>query len=126
MIAIGIGCRKDCASADIVALVRQALTNAARKAEEATLFTIVDKQGEPGLAEAAQNLGVSLVFLDRAALQQVAPRAHTYSPRVMEAFGVPSVAETSALAGAGEASVLLVTRMSQGGASCAIAERGLS
>ena len=39
----------------------------------------------------------------------------------MALFGLPSIAETAALAGAGPSSVLLLARMSEGGASCAIA-----
>jgi cobalt-precorrin 5A hydrolase len=41
----------------------------------------------------------------------------------MAMFGLPSIAEAAALAGAGPSSVLLVARMSDGGASCAIAGR---
>jgi cobalt-precorrin 5A hydrolase len=39
----------------------------------------------------------------------------------MAMFGLPSIAEAAALAGAGPSSVLLVARKSAGGASCAIA-----
>jgi cobalt-precorrin 5A hydrolase len=66
-------------------------------------------------------LGLPLVFLDEESMRQASLRAATRSPRVMALFGLPSIAETAALAGAGPSSVLLVARMSDGGASCAIA-----
>ena len=85
------------------------------------LFTITDKKDEPGLAAAAASLALPLVFLDHACLQKAAPRASTSSARVETLFGLPSIAETAALAGAGEKSILLLPRISEGGASCAIA-----
>jgi cobalt-precorrin 5A hydrolase len=62
-----------------------------------------------------------LVFLDGQVLQNASLRAATKSPRVIAMFGLPSIAEAAALAGAGPSSVLLVARISNGGASCAIA-----
>jgi cobalt-precorrin 5A hydrolase len=56
-----------------------------------------------------------------AAARQASLRATTSSPRVMALFGFPSIAEAAAPAGAGPSSILLVARMSEGGASCAIA-----
>jgi len=41
----------------------------------------------------------------------------------MRMFGFPSIAEATALAGAGRFSVLLLARVSDGGASCAIADK---
>jgi len=121
MIAIGLGCRKGCASEAIVALVQSALARAGRADAQASLFTHIDKASEPGLREAAEKLALPLVFLDAATLRQASPRAATSSPRVMALFGLPSIAETAALAGAGPDAVLLAPRMSEAGASCAIA-----
>lgn len=120
-VAIGIGCKKGCAAEAIIALVKRALVAASCTAAEARLFTHAAKQNEAGLAEAAKELGLPLFFLDLQLLQQAALRTSIRSPKVMELFGVPSIAETAALAGAGPTSVLLVARMSEGGASCAIA-----
>lgn len=85
------------------------------------LFTHEAKKSEAGLANAAKALGLPLVFLDGQVLRQASLRAATNSPRVMAMFGLPSIAEAAALAGAGPSSVLLIARMSDGGASCAIA-----
>jgi len=121
MIAIGIGCRKGCEAKALVGLIRRALQCAALMDHQATLFTLIDKQNELGIAAAARELHFPLVFLSRDMLHQASSRVATRSPRVMELFGVPSIAEAAALAGAGQNSILLVPRMSEAGATCAIA-----
>jgi cobalt-precorrin 5A hydrolase len=119
-IAIGVGCRLGCPADAIEGLVRQALGQAPA-AERLGLFTIRDKAGEPGLIEAADRLGLQLVFVDRDALREQAPSVQTRSPSAESRFGVTSVAEAAALAGAGTGSVLLVPRIAGQGATCAIA-----
>ncbi len=121
--AIGIGCKRGCSSEAIVALVERAIAAAACAGASAALFTHEAKKSEAGLSSAAKALGLPLVFLDGQVLRRASLRAATNSPRVMRMFGLPSIAETAALAGAGPASVLLVARMSDAGASCAIAGR---
>lgn len=120
-VAIGLGCKRGCSGEVIVALVERAIAVASCTGASAGLFTHEAKKNEPGLADAAKALGLPLVFLDGQVLRQASLRAATNSPRVMALFGLPSIAETAALAGAGPSSVLLVRRMSNGGASCAIA-----
>jgi cobalt-precorrin 5A hydrolase len=119
--AIGIGCKKGCSSEVIVALVERVIAAASCTGAPAALFTHEAKQSEAGLVSAAKALGLPLVFLDGQVLGQASLRAATNSPRVMAMFGLPSIAEAAALAGAGPSSVVLVARMSDGGASCAIA-----
>lgn len=120
--AIGIGCRAGCPADAIVALVRRALA-AAAVADDGLLamFTTVEKQAEPGIPTAATALAIPLVYLPRAVLEAVAPAAETRSERVVALFGVPSVAETAALAGAGPGARLILPRISADGASCAVA-----
>ena len=120
-VAIGIGCKRGCSSEAIIALVERAFTAAACAGAPATLFTHEAKRSEAGLASAAEALGLPLVFLEAGVLRQASLRAVTNSPRVMAMFGLPSIAEAAALAGAGPSSVLLLARVSDGGASCAIA-----
>jgi len=124
MIAIGIGCRIGCPAEDIVALVRACLIGENRK--PIGLFTVTEKAGEAGLIEAAEMLGLSLTFLDPAQLAEAAPRALTRSARVEALYGLPSIAETAALAGADLAGAgldarLLGPRIAQGGVTCALA-----
>ena len=130
MIAIGLGCRRGVEAEEVVALVREAMGvlsppslrgGAAQMTKIGGLFTLADKHDEAGLAESARKLGLPLVFLDRAVLALVAGEARSCSRRVEEMFGLPGIAETAALAGAGQGAVLLVPRMASAAATCAIA-----
>ncbi|HTV45740.1 MAG TPA: cobalamin biosynthesis protein [Stellaceae bacterium] len=120
-IAIGVGCRKGCPAAAIEAVVRQALERAPT-AERLGLFTIRDKSGEAGTVDAAALLGLDLYFLTRDALREQGPFIATPSIAAANRFGIPSVAEAAALAGAGPGSILIVARIAGRGATCAIAE----
>ena len=121
MIAIGVGCRRGCPAEDIVALVEAALALLPDGSRPGGLYSIAQKRGEAGLAEAARRLALPLTFLDAAGLRLVAADAKSRSRRVEELFGLPSVAETAALAGAGQSAVLLVARLTAPRATCAIA-----
>ncbi len=121
MIAIGIGCRRGAAADEVVALVREAIELLPDEAVPTGLFTLAAKTGEAGIAGAAAALGLPLAFLDQAALALVADEARSSSPRVEEMFGLPGVAETAALAGAGPGAVLLVPRLASATVTCAIA-----
>jgi cobalt-precorrin 5A hydrolase len=146
-IAIGVGCRKGCSADAIETLIHRALTlvpSFPRRRESmmgdreggemdsrlrgnddpfdiAGLFTLVDKQSEAGLAEAAKRLDLTLTFLSRETLRAQAAHVQTAAPHAEAQFGVPSVAESAALAGAGPDAVLIVSRIAADGATCAIA-----
>jgi cobalt-precorrin 5A hydrolase len=124
-VAIGIGCRKDCATETIVALVRDALSRLPGMAVTG-LFTIVDKYGEEGLVAAAGRLDLPLQFLPRDALRVQRSAVLTRSDAAERQFGVPSVAEAAALAGAGPGATLILARISNGGATCAAAALGVA
>ncbi len=121
LIAVGLGCRKNCASAVIVSLARRALAQAGPLSGEARLFTAEIKRGAVNLEIAATELGLPLAFLDLELLQAQSARALTRSARVERIVGVPSLAETAALAGAGPGGALVVTRLTESGATCAVA-----
>ena len=121
LIAIGVGCRKSCTSAAIVALVRRALAQVGSREGDRRLFTSEDKHGDANLAQAAETLGLELHFLARGRLLAEAARAATRSERVERLIGLPGLAETAALAGAGRGGELIVARIASGGATCAIA-----
>lgn len=120
-LAIGVGCKKNCPGEAIEALVRRAILRAGCEEAPAALFTHAAKNGEPGLFIAAARLGLPLVFLPPQLLQEASPRAQTRSVKVEALFGLPSLAETAALAGAGAGARLVLARISEAGASCAIA-----
>ena len=124
MIAIGIGCRRNCPADDIVALVRRALALLPAAAKPDGLFSLAEKKGEPGLRDAARTLGLPLTFLSAAILRDAEACALTRSARIEAMFGVPSVAETAALAGAGRGARLLVSRQASATATCAVAQAG--
>lgn len=119
MIAIGVGCRRGTQAGAIEFLIRHALSQL--PAGQPVLFSIEDKAGEPGLIEAAQRLHLALIFLTRDALRAQAPGVQTLSPRAEAEFGVSSVAEAAALAGAGVGAALIVPRIACQGVTCAVA-----
>ena len=118
MIVAGIGCRRGCTAADILALVRVAQERAGCRVE--ALAAPDFKRDEPGLHAAAGILGVGLTFLGMDALAGVQPLCPTRSDAAARARGLASVAEGAALASGG---TLLLARISGGGATCALARR---
>jgi cobalt-precorrin 5A hydrolase len=118
--AIGVGCRIGTPAAAIEDLVRHALA-IVPDVRPGSMFTIADKAGEPGLAEAARHLSLRLVYLSREALRGQQAAIATPSRHAEQRFGVASVAEAAALAGAGSGSVLIVQRLARDGVTCAIA-----
>ncbi len=125
-LAIGLGCRKGVSGAVIASLVRDGLEmlaqmGVATQGGSVALFTTNAKRDEPGMQEAAALLAMPLHFLSPAAMKAVAGRAQTSSPRVLALFGVPSVAETAALAGAGPLAEIILARITRDGGTCAIA-----
>jgi cobalt-precorrin 5A hydrolase len=143
VIAAGLGCRQGCAAHELLAAVDRALARAdKRRSDIHALYAPSFKHAEPGLAEAAVELARPLVLLELSVLRCQSPHVLTQSAQVLLRFGVPSIAETAALAGACTfASVydtthaahvarapheprarLLGPRQQSGGATCALAE----
>jgi cobalamin biosynthesis protein CbiG len=114
--AVGIGCRAGATAEAIVRLVRKACAGL----DVSSLHT-AEAVANPALAEAAARLGLPLHRHDEAALAEVAGRVVSHSPRVEARFGVGSVAEAAALAGAGKAARVIVPKFSAEGVSCAVA-----
>lgn len=127
MIAAGVGCRAGCSPADIVeALTRAVELGGLGLGDVEALFSTEAKLGEPGLLDAATQLGKRLVLLPHAALAAQAAGALTRSAKVAARFRLPSVAETAALAGActlagARQARLIASRQVAGGAACALA-----
>jgi cobalt-precorrin 5A hydrolase len=85
------------------------------------LATDAAKGDEAGIVAAARMLGVPLVLVEAAEMRRAAGGTATASARVLALKGVPSVAETAALAVAGRSARLLGPRVATGTATCAIA-----
>ena len=117
MIAAGIGCRRDCPAADIVAVVRAAEQKAACRAD--LLAAAAFKQNEKGLHEAAVLLAIPLRFLADDAMQAVQSACPTRSSAALRHTGLASVAEAAALAATG--GTLILPRLALGRATAALA-----
>lgn len=117
----GLGCRGGATAAAIIAVLREA---EARVGHCATALAIpAFKSREPGLIEAAAQLGLTLTLVDDAALAAVQSKCVTRSARVADHTGFASVAEAAALAAAGPDSQLSLARVAHPTATCALADR---
>jgi cobalt-precorrin 5A hydrolase len=131
VIVAGFGCRRGCAPGDLqTALERALLHSRVSLAELHGLFAPDSKVHESAILELAKQLHKPLCFLPRERLLAQSARTLTHSAHSLEHYGVPSVAETAALAGAQTFSSakprLLAARQVAGGATCALAQLELS
>jgi cobalt-precorrin 5A hydrolase len=130
VIAAGFGCRAGCPVEHVLAVLEQVLTSGGRQLEQVqALYTADFKHAEPALLRAAELLNKPLLALPLAKLRAQSGGALSCSAQTLERFGVPSVAETAALAGAlgqgsgarGALPRLLGPRQVSGSATCALA-----
>jgi cobalt-precorrin 5A hydrolase len=125
MIVAGVGCRRGASAAAIAAVIEAALARAGFVKDALAIIAAPAAKGEePGIAAAASALGVPLVLVPTTELQAAGPRAVTRSERIVALMGVPSVAETAALAAGGPAARLVAPRIVVGPATCALADTG--
>lgn len=122
MIAAGLGCRKNCTAEDILVAIAGAAARSRVNISEISILCAADfKRGEASLGRAANRLNLPLLFLPRERLEECASAVMTQSAHVAAVYGLPSLAETAALAGVGEGARLLAPRFTHGGAACALA-----
>ena len=119
-IVAGIGCRRDCPTEDVLAIVHAACRASGRAVR--ALAAPAFKRNEAGLHEAARLLGVPLILVGAADLADAQSRCVTRSAIAERAIGTASVAEGSALAAAGAGSQLILPRIAGARATCALAE----
>lgn len=123
MIVAGLGYRSGVDAAEIVALIERALAAASLHASAlGGLATPADRADADGFRAAAELLRLPAFAVSREALAAAAPQCRTVSARAQERYGVGSLAEAAALAGAGLPARLLVPRLASARATCAIAE----
>ena len=123
MIVAGVGCRKGARAADIEAAIGAAFARAGIATSELGLIaTSAAKGDESGIAAAASAIGVPLVLIPQGDLAAAGARTVTRSERVIALTGVPSVAESAALAAGGPGARLLEARIAVGPVTCALAE----
>ena len=122
MIVAGVGFRRGTSADEIERVVRLALGMFDLPVERLeAIATESEKATESGIPEAARRLSVRVVACTVADLDRVAGQVLTRSKLVLEAKGLPSIAEASALVVAGRNARLLGTRVATAQATCAIA-----
>jgi cobalt-precorrin 5A hydrolase len=119
-IIVGVGCRRETASSAIVAAVGEALLMAGCQLAHVRLLASADvKADEPGLAEAARQLGLPLRLIPAEAIRHT-PRPFQHSDFVQEKVALPAVAEPAALL-AGSRTQLVLTKQVLHGVTIAVA-----
>lgn len=122
MIVAGVGFRRDVSADQLERVVRLALGVFQLPAERLdAVATESEKATDPAIGEATRRLSARLVACTVEELDRVAGEVLTPSKLVLEAKGVPSIAEASALVVAGRNARLLGTRVATAQATCAIA-----
>ncbi|MEZ5690392.1 MAG: cobalamin biosynthesis protein [Rickettsiales bacterium] len=122
IIAIGIGCRKNCSVAEIIELIHTALEKIDMVVTDITVMaTAWVKEKEDCIINSADALDIPLVIISKEKCEEMAGMEQTVSQKVIELFSIPSVAETAALAAAGKGAKLICSRVNSASATCAIA-----
>jgi cobalt-precorrin 5A hydrolase/precorrin-3B C17-methyltransferase len=122
VLALGIGCERDCPEEEVAALAASSLAAAGLSREAVGAVVSVElKLGETAIHALAEKLGVPARFFPAARLLDETPRLTEKSEAVFRATGCWGVAEGAALAGAGLDSTLVVSKRKSRGATCAIA-----
>jgi cobalt-precorrin 5A hydrolase len=122
MIVAGIGCRRGASVAAITQIVEAALVECRLQPPALNaLATAAAKGDEPGIRDTAQRLSLPLILVAANDLARAVDKALSCSQRVLDLKGVPSIAETAAIAAAGRNGRLLAARISNKEATCAIA-----
>ena len=122
MMVAGIGCRSGASAEAIAQVLAAALERCGlERAHIDALATDAAKGNEAGILAAAAALALPLIFVCAAQMAAAADDVITTSERVIALKGVPSVAETAALAAAGREARLLGPRVANAAATCAIA-----
>jgi cobalt-precorrin 5A hydrolase/precorrin-3B C17-methyltransferase len=122
VLALGIGCERDCPAEAIIALARATLAEAGLAAAAvAAVVSVESKLAEPGIHALAQALAVPARFFPAARLLAETPRLSERSPAAFRATGCWGVAEGAALAAAGADGALVVPKRRGVRATCAVA-----
>ncbi len=121
VITAGLGLRAGTNEADILACLDQAIAEAGLAEAPRRLATIASRFDEPGLVAAARTRGAELVAIPDEALKGFEAACATRSTRIASLYGVGSVAEAAALAGAGPGGELIQPRVATARVTCALA-----
>ncbi len=104
-LALGLGCRHGCPAEVLLALIAQSLRDHGVDIGAVSALASIDsKCDEPGLWRVAEQLGLPLVFFSAAQLRAHESQLTHRSARAFEHTGCHGVAESAALALAGQMS----------------------
>ncbi|MFJ4836545.1 Rv2231c family pyridoxal phosphate-dependent protein CobC [Streptomyces sp. NPDC088746] len=118
-LVVGVGARRGVQAEEVLGLIRRTLQEAGLAAGDVIeLATLDTRAGDPGIAGAAERLGVPVRPYTAGALAEVPVPNPSAAPRAAVATG--SVAESAALADGGE---LLVPKRKSASVTCAVARR---
>ncbi len=120
-IVAGVGCKKGATRSEVLTAIRDCFAEAEVSVGSLSMISSIDiKSDEPGILEAARELGVDTEFVTSADIESVSDK-FTASEAVMERVGVGGVAEPSALlVSSGE---LIVGKTIYGPVTVALARR---
>jgi len=122
VLALGVGCARDCSAEELVDLAEASL--AAHRLSRDAVAAVVSlelKMDEPAIHALAARLGVPARFFGAAELLAETPRLATPSDAVFRETGCYGVAEGAALAAVGRAGMLVAAKRKSTHATCAIA-----
>jgi cobalt-precorrin 5A hydrolase len=125
MIVAGIGCRRGATVEAVLETLAMALTHGnIAVAQLSGLAVPEEKMDEAGIIAAANKLTLPVIGVSPADLERAGAHTLTYSERVQNLKGVPSVAEAAALAAAGAGARLIAARTTTPTVACALATGG--
>lgn len=120
---LGVGCARNCAPQELIALVEAAIAEAGIAPGALNgVFTLDLKADEPAVHALARKFDLPVRVFDAAALEAETPRLATPSDVVFAEVGTHGVSEAAALAGAGEEAILSVPKRKSQAATCALAQ----
>jgi cobalt-precorrin 5A hydrolase / precorrin-3B C17-methyltransferase len=122
VLALGVGCERGCAEAELADLAEAVLAEAGLAAGAVAAVVSIDlKADEPAVDALARRLGVPARFFSAAELLSETPRLAMPSDAVFRETGCYGVAEGAALAAVGRDGALLLAKRKSARATCAIA-----
>jgi precorrin-4 C11-methyltransferase len=108
VLVLGVGCNLGTPGDEIRTAIQETLSKNGLAIESvASVATITEKAGEPGLVELCKLMGWQMLVFSHEQIQQVAAHIPNPSESVQKALGVPGVAEPAALLASGAASLLV-------------------
>ncbi|PKA42529.1 cobalamin biosynthesis protein [Rhizobium sullae] len=123
---LGLGCERGTPADEVMALAAEALRLAGlAPGELAAIASIDGRAGEPAILEAARHLSLPMLFFSAARLEEETPRLKNPSDIVFARIGCHGVAESAALAAAGQVAELAVPKIKSAHATAAIARMRL-